>query len=153
MKLKPEVNKEAILRELEKGAWTFANSEQVHYYMMGVKDLFDLLKEETTKIEPIYPPGLREAWLEYKAYRKREGKGWYKTLKTEQTAIDGLMKRSNNDVNCLIEALEVARHSGNTGAYPKPKQNGQNSSEKLRSLVIEAESQGRGKPGGPRSLF
>jgi hypothetical protein len=140
MKLKPEVNKEAILRELEEKAKerykeSWIREPYLVAYLEGINDLFDLLKEETTKIEPIYPSGLREAWLDYRAYRKREGKGWYKTLKTEQTAIDGLMKRSNNDVNCLKDAIQQTIECRYSGIFPKPKSNSRDRSTQINATL------------------
>jgi len=106
------------------------------------------------RAEPLYPPGLREAWLRYRAYRKREGKKWYKTLKTEQEAVDGLFKKAGMDVACLIEAIDDAMLCGYTGVFPKlkPKSN-EPSKSNFRSLVIEAERQGRGRAGHGGTLF
>jgi hypothetical protein len=87
------------------------------------------------RAEPIYPLGLREAWLDYRAYRKREGKGWYKTLKTEQTAIDGLMKRSNNDVNCLKDAIQQTIECRYSGIFPKPQSNSRDRSTQINATL------------------
>jgi hypothetical protein len=108
------------------------------------------------RAEPVYPIGFpREAWLDWRAFRRREKKGWYKTLKSEQEAIETLWQDAEGDVDCLLEAIRKARQSRHTGIYPKPKRsNGQpDSKEKLRSLVIEAQRQGRGRPGGGGTLF
>ena len=135
MKLKPEVNKEAILRELKKKREPFLTHSQMQAYVYGLEDLFDLLKEETTKIEPIYPSGLREAWLAFKAYKRREGKGWYKTLASEQKAIDGYLKQAQGDVSCLIEALESSEQNRYTGVFPKPKSNSRDRSTQINATL------------------
>ena len=79
--------------------------------------------QDLERAEPIYPPGLRESWLNFRAYRKREKKGWYKTLKSEQTAIDGLLSRAGGDVTCLIDAINQSIENRYTGVFPKPKIN------------------------------
>jgi hypothetical protein len=59
------------------------------------------------------------AWGRYRAYRKRERKGWYKTAQTEQAALMKLQREAGDDEATAIAALNDCEANGWTGIFVK----------------------------------
>jgi hypothetical protein len=80
-------------------------------------------KEEKFLINPFSEKFLL-SWERWKNYKKTQFSFSYKSLDTEQTAFDDLLKLSANDETRAIELIGHAIAKGWKGIYPKKENNG-----------------------------
>jgi hypothetical protein len=100
-----------FIRDLEATADPLA-----HEIAANVRTVLVKASKKTATL-PWQTPEFAAAWGRYRAYRKRERKGWYKTPETEQRALLKLQKETGDDERLAIATLEDCEANGWTGIF------------------------------------
>ena len=85
-----------------------------------------ILSKKAAVVLPWQTPEFAQAWGNYRAYRKRERKGWYKSPITEQRALMKLQQDTGDNEALAIATLLDCEANGWTGIHvsKKPRHEG-----------------------------
>jgi hypothetical protein len=102
-------------------------NELVELYLKAIKERkkngkkndsqTSFLTEDMPRVDHIFSPRFTVAWEEWIAYKKREWKQSYKALKTEQTAVNKLIKDCGGNEQMAIDMIECSMANRWQGIY------------------------------------